>query len=95
MLYHLNSSLNDVLLSQAATRLKSYNDLHVTPTPDLNEKKNPNQSLNLNEKQIFMFHSVSQTAHTKDISLVDSHNVEKRSNESQSRKEGLFLIIFS
>lgn len=94
MFYYLNSSLNDILLSQAATKLKSYNDLNVTPTPDLNGKKT-NQSLNLNEKQIFMFHSVSQTAHKKEISLVDTHNVEQRSNESESSKEGLFLIIFS
>lgn len=91
--YHLNSRLNDVFLSQAATRRKSYNDLNVTPTPDLD--KNTHRSLHLNEKQIYMFHSVSETAHTKEIALVDSHNVEKRSNETDSCKQGLFLFTFS
>lgn len=80
----MNSSLNNVLLSHAATRRKSYSDLNVRPTPDLDEKTN--LSLNLNEKQIYMFHSVSETAHTKEISLIDSHNVEKRSNEADSGK---------
>lgn len=46
----LNSSLNDVLLSHPATRLKSHNDPIVTSTQDLDEKTN--KSL----KQIFMFH---------------------------------------
>lgn len=53
----LNSSLNDVLLSHPATRLKLYNDPILTSTPDLDEKTN--QSLNLNAKQIFMFHFCS------------------------------------
>lgn len=56
--------------------------------------KKTKQSLNLNEKHILMFHSVSQTAHSKEILLVDSHNVEKILNEFHSSKQGLFLIIF-
>lgn len=90
---YLNSRLNDVRFSQAATIRKSYNDLNVTPTLDL--EKNTHRSLHLNEKQIYMFHSVSETAHTKKISLVDFHNAEKRSNETESCKQSLFLFTFS
>lgn len=59
---------------------------------DLDEKIN--LSLNLNEKQIYMFYLVFEIVYMKEILLIDSYNVEKRLNEIDLGKVYFLLCFF-
>lgn len=59
---------------------------------DLDEKIN--LSLNLNEKQIYMFYLVFEIVYMKEILLIDSYNVEKRLNKIDLGKVYFLLCFF-